>query len=232
MNKARQLEIQHIVRELHERVWRNKEKLWPQGTPKPINMLHPLVAAHTLGVKYQEVESFAGQQFTAKTVGRKLAGQLDRENKTVTVALEFGAEMARFTGAHEIAHFVLHPGKGMFRDRPIGDQGGSQQRPEEEKEADYFGACWLMPVNLLVDEFEKRFGPAPLTFDTHVANQLNPAEIDALMGAEEDDIIREFELAKCGYFYGQHILPLHKAFRVSKTAMAYRLKELKLISWP
>lgn len=120
----------------------------------------------------------------------------------------------------------------MFRDRPIGDHGDRPERSEEEKEADYFAACWLMPENLLVDEFEKRFGSTPLTFNTNVANHLNPAEVDALLGAEEDDTIREFEIAKSRRFNGQHFVSLAEAFRVSRSAMAYRLKELKLIKWP
>jgi len=120
----------------------------------------------------------------------------------------------------------------MFRDRPATYGGNGPKRDIVEQEADYYAACYLMPARLVADEFEIRFGPSSLTFDTNIAFHLNPAEVDNLTGAEEHQYSREFELAKCGYFGGRAFHSLAKRFRVSNLAMAIRLKELGLVRWP
>lgn len=83
-------------------------------------------------------------------------------------------------------------------------------------------------TNSVTRQFEARFGQTPLTFDSHLASSINPAEFDALVSTEKSDCIRKFELAKCRRPGTSHFPSMAEQFGVSNTAMAYRLKELGL----
>lgn len=60
----------------------------------------------------------------------------------------------RFTIAHEIAHFILHPQKDAFVDFRKETREG-EARPLRERQADMFAAALLMPRKHLLRDFRR-----------------------------------------------------------------------------
>jgi Zn-dependent peptidase ImmA (M78 family) len=60
----------------------------------------------------------------------------------------------RFTIAHEIGHFVLHPQKDAFVDFRK-NTGAGEVRPPRERHADMFAAALLMPRKALLKDFRR-----------------------------------------------------------------------------
>jgi Zn-dependent peptidase ImmA (M78 family) len=60
----------------------------------------------------------------------------------------------RFTIAHEIAHFILHPQKDAFVDYRK-ERSGGEARPLRERYADMFAAALLMPRKHLLKDFRR-----------------------------------------------------------------------------
>lgn len=106
-----------------------------------------------------------------------------------------------FTIAHELGHhFLSHP----LEDGAIicnKDTIFGNNKPELEKEADYFAACFLMPENMIK---QKKF-----EFDS-IYNQY------LLNDIEKQTRIKQLIKYMCD------------CFKVSKEAMSIRLEELKL----
>jgi len=225
-------QIEAEARALLSEMWVERERLWPNSQPSVIQMLDPGVAAQVLGVRYEEVDTLESP-FGFRGSHHRVAGLIDRQESKIVVATSFPVETVRFTAAHEIGHWILHKGEVMHRDRPIsGPRLSYEPRDRHEREADHFAACLLMPAKLVRAQFEALFGPAPFRFDDNAAFYLNAADPDSLLRAEHDSLDREFALACCTTFAGKHFYSLAEQFRVSKSAMAIRLKELRLISWP
>ena len=106
-------------------------------------------------------------------------------------------------------------------------------RSPEEKEADFFAACFLMPAKLVIDRFKKQFLCGDkLYFDDTVAYHVDANNIESLKDATADSLERELGLARCQRFNGVRIISLAEQFGVSDSAMALRFKELGLVRWP
>jgi Zn-dependent peptidase ImmA (M78 family) len=60
----------------------------------------------------------------------------------------------RFTIAHEIGHFILHPRQDAFVDFRKGT-GKGEVKPPRERHADMFAAALLMPRKTLVKDFRR-----------------------------------------------------------------------------
>lgn len=110
-----------------------------------------------------------------------------------------------FTIAHELGHHFL--GHTLTDGAIICDKSAldakNKERPEREKEADYFAGCFLMPKQLMKQkktDFEKIY--------TH--------QLDLFQPSEEQQKNKKL------------IKYLSNFFKVSKEAMGYRLKELKM----
>lgn len=228
------LKIQDEVKRLHREIWQNKELFWPNQSLLPIDMLVPEVACQILGVEYLELGNLESQVFSFRGSRFKVAGLIDRQANKIVVSNAFPEKISRFTAAHEIGHWVLHPDQVMHRDRSIDGSGAKDlKRPLEEREADYFAACFLMPVKLVTEMFKSNFMTTiPMKFDENVSFWLNPSEYDSLLRAEKDSLNREFALARCAAFNSRHFYSLADQFRVSNAAMAIRIKELDLVGWP
>ena len=92
-----------------------------------------------------------------------LAGMVDPSRGLILISDQFGPEVARFTGAHEVGLAILHPGR-QFRERPA--SGPSARRDQAEFAADRFAAEFLMPRKLVVSEVREAFGPGlPIRID-------------------------------------------------------------------
>ena len=133
--------IEAAVRDLHTRLWRARASLWPaDALPSPVEMLDPAAAARLLGIEF-EVHDELGSRFSATEARFEIAGLLDRQAKKIAISRRFAPETQRFTAAHELGHWLLHPGNIMHRDRPVGGlEFGPMKRPQPEREADRFAA--------------------------------------------------------------------------------------------
>ena len=60
----------------------------------------------------------------------------------------------RFTIAHEIGHFILHPQQDAFVDHRK-ERTGGEAKPPRERQADMFAAALLMPRQNLLKDFRK-----------------------------------------------------------------------------
>ncbi|WP_432040829.1 ImmA/IrrE family metallo-endopeptidase [Streptomyces chartreusis] len=65
----------------------------------------------------------------------------------------------RFTIAHELGHYLLHPGREIVLDRPVRvnlrDKTSSMATDREEIEANAFAASLLMPADLVRSELQR-----------------------------------------------------------------------------
>jgi Zn-dependent peptidase ImmA (M78 family) len=229
------MNIQYIkeeVRKLHKEIWYSQDVLWPNQQLAPTQMLDPRAGVEVLGLTYEEHPDLGNNVFSFRGQRSKVAGLVDRQSRKIAVSTEFQRQTIRFTAAHEIGHWVLHPYEVMFRDKPIDKYNTERTRPIVEKEADYFAACFLMLEKLLSKIFQDIFGSLPFVFDDLTAFNLGGNDSDDLLRPNINSLDREFALARCTSFNGKFFTSLSKQFGVSNSAMAIRIKELKLIRWP
>ena len=217
--------------ELNKRLWQRRFEIWPGGIPDPIEMLAPeIVARHVLGIKYEFEEGLG--KFGNSASRFEVAGAINREKKLIQISNNFSPQIRRFTGAHEIGHWILHPREVMHRDPPLGKHHDSKGRTPEEAEADYFAACFLMPPNLLRSKVKETFGlEPPLIVDDDMAFYLNPNGRDELINPPPGMEIREHALASVTRYERRSFDSLADQFHVSERAMAIRLKELHIFRW-
>lgn len=221
-------DIEKISRDVLQQVKQSSSR--PQVATL-LELLNPKIISQALGIHYEEhptiPHSFGSQ--------RKIGGLVDRQAGKIAVSMEFPIETMRFTAAHEIGHWVLHPNEVvMHRDMPVDTHFSESRKPKSrvEREADHFAACLLMPRKLVQQEFEARFGAAPLRFTESIAFALCPHDPESLLDLPAESMLRELALASHTGFGRAQFPSLTECFRVSRTALAIRLKELGLISWP
>jgi len=218
--------IEDAARLLQFEIWHKRRFLFPLGIPPAHLMLEPAIAAHVLDLEY-EVRNFIPSMHSDSGG----AGMLDRARGVISVSRQFSHQIQRFTGAHEIGHYTLHPEVGaegvVHRDRPITGLYVAG-KPLYEQEADYFAACFLAPARLVIQEFNKRFGPQPLILDEVLAwHLLRDSYAD--LYAEPRALKFETALSSARSLDGRHFTSLADHFSVSPGAMAIRLRELELV---
>ena len=220
--------IEREARRLQFEVWSERKLLWPNTEPPVVAMFEPSVVARMLGLEY-ELRDRIGAVDSSQH-GVEAAGTLDRRRGIIAVSTQFRHPTQRFTAAHEIGHFVLHPYVGdriAHRDRTVFDIG-NPSRSTFEADADYFAACLLVPLKLLEEEFHKRFGtrkPLPLTdtvaFHLRASHEVFTAPRGSLMFGKAVATARSFDRAR--------FPSLTDHFNVSASAMAVRLREAGLV---
>lgn len=223
--------IEREVRRLQFEVWSRRALLWPMGEPRAEAMFEPRVVADVLGLYYETRELVASERGGFGEY--EAAGSLDRRTGILAVSGRFEYPVQRFTAAHEIGHFVIHPWVGdrvAHRDRPVrGYQLSGRQVVEQE--ADYFAACLLVPRKPLVSAFEMRFGtrkPLPLT--ETVAFHLAGGSAHHLFSAPSSSLQFASAVARAEAFDGRRFVSLASMFNVSVSAMAIRLREVGLVA--
>lgn len=222
-------QIEKEARRLQYEIWHHRQNIFQTGEPPLLRMFSPDIAARVLGLEYETRERIAA---VADRSSYEAGGQLDRGRGIISISARFGFETQRFTGAHEIGHFLLHEDIGgavVHRDLPIGRDTLRERRPVREQEADYFAACFLAPRRLVVDEFERRFGPAPLHLDENVAFYLAGKQGRLLTTASTGSLDFGIAVANATWVGGDRFASMASVFGVSATAMAIRLRELELI---
>lgn len=222
-------EIENKARELQLRIWHERTRLWPEPIPGPLDMLDPAIAASILDIDFEYREELG--RFGSDREHFEVAGMIDRKVRKIAVSRKFPPETVRFTGAHEIGHWMLHPGKIMHRDRPIkGASVATASRSSEEREADYFAACFLVPRKLAIAAFQATFQTnSPLFLNDASAYWLCPSDPASLLEANAGSLDFPLAVASAKQFNRRTINPLAGQFRVSAMTMAIRLRELKLI---
>ncbi len=220
-------------------LWRRRATIWTP-TPSSPDEIFPLdlraVVEDGLGVQFDDPEHIPSTTpVPAQSVPVQTAGFIDREGGRIVVAQRFPIDYRRFTGAHEVGHWLLHPKLRYHRDRPLkGTERLTPKRPPEEYEADIFAAELLMPSKYLRRCFEARFREAIhiSSLDENVAVWLSGS---GAPNARISDLVSHgkrylaLQVARCRCFESRHFESIADRFGVSATAAAIRLEELQLV---
>lgn len=217
-------QIELEAQKLLDDIEKNAGSLWPSTPPARLHMCDPEVACRQLGLSYlpdSHLGSFGG---TAT------AGMLDRKNRGVYLSSKQSFESMRFTAAHEVGHWILHPQTAMFRDRALSSPGGPG-RPDVEREADFFAACLLAPRKLVCEAFRICFRVRePITNTGSTCYNLSLQNHQYLESLPTGSFDFALAVARAESFNGGRFKSLSKLFNVSPSAMAIRLRELGLVS--
>jgi Zn-dependent peptidase ImmA (M78 family) len=204
------------------------QKIWAtsnSGDKFEVLRTAPESAARELGVTLDLLPSIGYET--------KIAGVLDRSSKRILLATKFNFTSQRFTLAHEVGHFLLHPGQIYFRDREL-SAPGENARPYYEIEADAFAAEFLMPRKFLDQIFRRCFG-SPV--GGSVPNVALAQAVSRKMGrtwtpqelAETSPWNRAAAVAAAHSYNGKFFESLAQQFAVSKRAMGIQLLQMELV---
>jgi Zn-dependent peptidase ImmA (M78 family) len=228
---AQESKARNEARELLKDMWRNRSKIW--NIPPPLEELIPVpvekIVRSVLGLTLIEPEEIVSDQHGVET-----AGLINRETRQIIAAQKYRHEWRRFTVAHEIGHWVLHPNVIYHRDRPLtGAEQSNTSRPLVELEADKFASELLMPTKVLTKYFQQMFSEP-------IDGRIPSVELARWL-SDEDSQISAAALSK-GLRYrsllvarksvvksGKYFKSLANSFGVSITAMAIQLEDLKLV---
>lgn len=216
-------ELELEARKLLNEIEKHAGELWPNTKPSRLFMCDPAAACSLLGLRYLPDQRLG-------IYGTATAGILDRTQMAVLLSSRQSFEAMRFTAAHEVGHFILHPGQTMFRDRSLSSHGG-EGRSQVEREADAFAASFLMPPKLVAAAFRARFPnqKLPLANTGTICFHLAAREAQYLETLPAGS--REFAIAvaRAQHFAGQYFKSLAELFSVSATAMAIRLQDMGFV---
>lgn len=215
------------VRQLHARLWREREAVWGSSLPSdPVAMLDPVVALGLLGFDFALEEGLG--QMPGRSGQIEVAGLIDMKARHVRVGSQFSVPERTFTAAHELGHAVLHPDLGaLHRDRPL--DGSRVATDRIEVEANKFATLFLMPEKLVRSRFREVFQTEPFDLSEETAFALLGCSLSDLLHLHPTRRQLTRVLASSERFNGRHVVPLHQQFRVSREAMAIRLEELALV---
>lgn len=212
--------VTHALWCLRER----RHELRERGLLDPVDWLEPSILAEILGLEYELVPTIHLAERYGKDVP---VGMLDLGRKHVVVSEELGPDVARFTGAHELGHYLYHQRKYRKHWERAVDSG--RLRTQHEREADVFAGMFLMPKKLLRARVEANFGTWPIHINDNVLFHLCGNSIDP----DPDKLELEYALAKAQMnFQREHIVPLYKQFKVSLKPMAIELQRRCAFSYP
>lgn len=170
-------------------------------------MCNPEAACRLLGLRYLPDSHLGSYGGTAT------AGMLDRKNCAVLLSCNQSFEFLQFTAAHEVGHWVLHIDQAMFRDRAPSAPSGLG-RPLVEREADYFGACFLAPPKLVRQAFQARFPiREPITNTGAVCFNLSVQDSQHLETLSAGSHEFALAIARAEFFNGQNFKSLARRFQ-------------------
>lgn len=112
----RYIELQ--VEQLHRKIWKQRERFFPNVDWSLTELFSPRSACETLGIQYEQFP-FIDARFARAEEGNVIAGLIDRQSNRIVVCDTQSPQVMRFTGGHEIGHFCLHPDQVLHRDRPL-----------------------------------------------------------------------------------------------------------------
>jgi len=218
-------DIEKVVRELLNAVWKNRDLLWKGAPPtNPTELLSPTTVLTGLGY-HCEYQSSLGHSGTGAS-RFKVAGYIDDgDEKKVIISKELPYHTQNFTAAHELAHAILHEAHGLHRERAV---DGTNMRGGTEREADKFASLFLMPERWIRKQFKGRFlcDSFGLTPETIFA-------LNSSLSGRKINTIRDLSrvLASAESYNYKNFTSLARQLNVSEEAMAIRLEELNLVSF-
>lgn len=222
-----QIEIEQCARNLHKRIWQNKNKIWANAIPpNPIDMLDPVIALKFIGYNCDLDETLGQFYSNGKLI--EVAGTIDKSSAKVRISRQFKNNIRSFTAAHELGHALLHQTSGLHRDRPL--DGTAISRDPFEFEADKFATFFLMPRKLIKSTFKKFFLTDRFFLNEQTAFALGLGDFVALKEKFKTPRQLSKMLASAEQYNGLHFISLANQFRVSTEAMAIRLEELELLA--
>lgn len=233
ISSNRRKAILREVRKLQRTLYETREELWGGSPPSdPVDLIDlRIIITKLLRVRYSEPEEIPPQSGHSH-----IAGYIDRDAKEIAVAQRLKPEIRRFTAAHEIGHWVLHPGTTYFRDAPVDGNDRDQARPIEEREADLFASALLMPVKLVRKEFRRHFGEDSLAaapIDQYMAALLTHGQSRRSKPLKPSELVTTRQIStlasKCLSLWSPGYPSLAELFKVSPAAMAICLEELRLV---
>jgi hypothetical protein len=225
--------IEARVRYLQLELWNKRHELWCTSVPQhPLDVLEPGVALRMRG--FQIVSATAIEETTLLGDRTQIAGELDPAAKTVRISSRFPEEEQRFTAGHELGHIELghqltSSSGTIHRDRPYGQKHGLS-RPAQEWEADCYSSYFLMPTRHVFRQFKLQFGTDRFVLTDDTAFALSTKSVDLVQERCRSDRDLAMCLVSTLAYGGRPVVPFHKIFRVSRTAMAIRLNQLNLVS--
>lgn len=225
-------QIEVLATRLQQFVWRNRARIWPKSAiENPVKVLRPDVVFRKCFGYHVEKTATLGT-FSFQEGHLEVAGQIDQNEKIVTVSEQFPPETQNFTMAHELGHSLLHEQAILHRDRPIDGADSPRAHIKEEWQADKFATFFLMPRKLVINRFRQMFLTEELGVSQEIASALNVSTEDELRRKVGDERGFSRFIATCSYFNGKHFNSLVEQFHVSPEAMAIRLEELGLVRFP
>jgi hypothetical protein len=166
----------------------------------------------------------------------EIGGVLDRALRRVVVAGKLPLVLQRFTLAHEIGHYFLHPDLVYHRDLPVAETGHEDRTlPPAEREASYFASEVLMPRRLVADIFHTRYGPRIHPDDIGASLAFGFSRVLRLPLGDPRQIIERLrsmsrhQRARLVARDDRLGLSLSSIFAVSPESMAIRLEHLDLV---
>lgn len=232
-------QIELISRNLLRDMWAVKEELLDNKASNEItyfDILSPELMCKYLRVQYCESDTLNNVVGIRGQRKVRTAGEFCREDNYIMIAADLSREVSRFTGAHEVGHFMLHDNMRTYhRDMPIDSKACvTFKNNRTEAEANHFAGCILIPAILLRRVIKEKLGiDTPLRVTDAMAFHLDQHDPDSIIRASKDSKTREYALASLTRdLNGNHMMSLAEVFGVSNTAMAIRLKELGIFIWP
>lgn len=137
-----------------------------------LGITSPPVPVHKI-VRHVGVH-IAKQKFTGD-----VSGILFREDGEATIGVnrDHHKHRQRFTIAHELGHYLLHPGQPLIVDKQVRvnyrDRVSSLATDRQEIEANAFAAQLLMPDRLVTDLAERLLAGDPSMDDETLVESLN-----------------------------------------------------------
>jgi len=224
-------EVERIVQQLLEIIWKRKDIIWRGNVPKdPIEMLDPK-KVFKISLGYEFYQNTTLGQFEDLGGRFEVAGQIDQEKRSVAISDQFPRDSRRFTAAHELGHAFLHEQSVLHRDRAINGSTLRGSRDPQERQADKFATYFLMPKRLTKQRFQAIFLTERFCITQDTAFALNAGSAEALRKQCGDlrGLARTLAVAKS--YNGTQVYSLVEQFRVSESAMAIRLEELDLVEF-
>ncbi|MEM6458611.1 MAG: ImmA/IrrE family metallo-endopeptidase [Planctomycetota bacterium] len=221
-------EIQKIARILQSKIWdRRSEFLKEVNDPHQLHVLEPARVFTNAGYEFIKADDLG--YVSEYNTSFKVAGELDRKNKRVSISERFSLPVQKFTAAHELGHAILHRHQVQFRDRPLQGEHDNQNRGRAEYEADRFAVYFLMPEKLVKAAMLEGFGVSEFRLNDESAFKLGFT--DLAKAYQQLNTKRDLSrvLAATTQFAQKPRKSLAELFGVSKLTMAIRLEELELV---
>jgi hypothetical protein len=236
----RKAQIYLTARNLQLRLWSDRYQIWGKtaGLSEFVPFPTILVAQRLLQIRVEEPEEIGDVYRESDALRVEVGGLLDRREKLIKVASKFHIEWRRFTLAHEIGHWLLHPNLTSLREAPLcGGERANSRRSLEEQEADFFAAELLIGRKLFKRTVRFNFGrPIDSGHPTeHLAQSLSDgvrrkiSTQDLIAGGKRFVSLLVAESSSFKLHRSETFVPLARRFGVSCIAMAIQLEELRWI---